>query len=187
MSAIELIQNAGFRGGWGEGTRLQVLADFIDNQVLTGTLSDYLERRLAEDAQAVPEQLLSPRVTADIHSDDRVHDLQAVDVTRWFAQADEEDLECLWQDEWGGSETADEVTRFIEEENEAVSNLLEHCRKTSDVGFECYVNEEEAKTWIRTHRKEFWGQHCSECGYKHTKRCLGGGRCTNCGTMICAE
>ena len=28
---------------------------------------------------------------------------------------------------------------------------------------------------------------CTKCGWRHRKRDINGGRCTNCGTMICAE
>lgn len=29
------------------------------------------------------------------------------------------------------------------------------------------------------------GTHCPKCGQRHTQECVDGGRCTNCGVMLC--
>lgn len=30
------------------------------------------------------------------------------------------------------------------------------------------------------------GEHCPQCGAKHTEACIEGGRCSKCGTMLCS-
>jgi len=94
-------------------------------------------------------------IEAECHSDDHVVEIK-FDATPWFVQASEQDLLALAGCGWGGNYPADAVADFFGE-NET-SRLFSYLQITRDqradpsVGFECHVDPDHAKAWIREHR-----------------------------------
>ena len=100
--------------------------------------------------------LFSPVVNANLHSDDRLMEV-SFKANDYFESASDEMLLELAASGWGGCEESDAVARDAESAgNVSVCAIMDYVRSTRDrrnaVGFECYVNEDEAMRWIRQHR-----------------------------------
>ena len=98
-------------------------------------------------------------VSAKVHSDDYVFDI-AFDATPWFEQASDEEILVLAKCDFGGDYPADAVADFFENSNPEVTDMFDyiHAHNKSDVvehiGFECYVDEDEAMAWLVENKPE---------------------------------
>jgi hypothetical protein len=92
-------------------------------------------------------------IQAEVHSDYRRHQV-SFDALKWFEQAAEAQIVELARCGWGGDYPADEVAKFFEDENEAIDKLLDHCRDSDESGFECQVDESDARVWLKEHRPQ---------------------------------
>lgn len=90
-------------------------------------------------------------IQAMVMSDDqKVKDY--FDATRWFEQADAQDIVQLSESGWGGDFPADEVANYFQEkETKRVFDYLEIVAE-EEVGYECYVDTIDALQWLKTHR-----------------------------------
>jgi hypothetical protein len=129
----------------------RALLEHYDNQYRMPTTQEY-RAYLVENHPT----LLEPRVTASCHSDDFLAEAKNVDVTLWFTQATDEELQALRDERYGGDYTAYSVAEFIASDNPQVQAIFDHNAMLSESvelrGFECYVNEEEVEAWIVRHR-----------------------------------
>jgi hypothetical protein len=90
-------------------------------------------------------------ITAEVHSDDYIHEAN-FDATKWFEQASDEEILALARCEWGFDYPADYVAKFFEGKNHELDDLFEYCRKKHGVGFECSVEAGPALAWIERNR-----------------------------------
>lgn len=101
-------------------------------------------------------KLLEPKVTASCHSDDHVVEVKRFDATLWFAQASDDELWALREENYGGDYAADSVAEFIVAYDPQVQAMFAHndlLPGSAELrGFECYVYEQEAEAWIAQHR-----------------------------------
>jgi hypothetical protein len=120
-----------------------------------------VERRQIMSNEQYDPALLVPKVTASCHSDDYAVVVESFDATPWFADPDttDEDITSLKEEGYGGDYTADEVAREAAAYDERVAELFTyldivngHRRGGDPCGFGCYVNEDEAETWVAAHR-----------------------------------
>lgn len=103
--------------------------------------------------------LLTPAVSAEAHSDDRVYSAK-FDAAPWFAQASVEEITNLYDIKWRGDYAADAVAHFFDDKNQDVSDLFKYIGKTQGTsracGFECSVEGDEAMAWLKRHRRDVW-------------------------------
>lgn len=87
-------------------------------------------------------------IPAECHSDDRVVEIN-FDALEWFEQATDKQIHSLVDCGFGGDYPADEVSIFFgQTTTERLSTYLTFVR----CGFECYVDEDAAISWIRANR-----------------------------------
>jgi hypothetical protein len=100
--------------------------------------------------------LLTPEVPASCYSDDHMVEVKHFNATLWFTQATDDELQALHDEGYGGGYTADSVAEFIAAFDPQVQAMFDHndtLPKSVELrGFECHVNEKEAKAWIVQHR-----------------------------------
>ena len=126
---------------------LQDKAD-VDRAIQAGDINETLD-----------PTLLTPKVTASCHSDDYRVEVESFDATTWFATADDEAITRLREKGYGQSYMADTVAEEAAEYDERVAALFTYLetvnggRRGGDpIGFECYVDEDEAEAWVAAHR-----------------------------------
>jgi len=97
-------------------------------------------------------------IRAEVHSDDHVIG-RRFDATRWFEKATDEDITKLAHCGWGGDYPADNVAIFMAEHDEVVADVFKYLEllandpmKKDCHGFECHIDEEQARSWIAKHR-----------------------------------
>lgn len=92
------------------------------------------------------------RVRANVISDDG-NERVAFDATPFFEAAHAEELAALVRSEFQASEAADNVARHMEERDEDLGAFFYYVRQ-HDVGYEVYVNKEEALAYLRARRPD---------------------------------
>jgi hypothetical protein len=103
-------------------------------------------------------------IRAEVHSDDRVHEVK-FDAMKWFEQAsDQEILDLANEAGWGGDREADAVALHLEDENEEIEALMEYVRAQDAGGFECHVNVEDAMRWLKANKPQVFSQLEEEYG-----------------------
>jgi hypothetical protein len=96
-------------------------------------------------------------ISAEVHSDDHVFEA-SFDATKWFEQASDEEVVDLAKICWGGDYASDEVARFMQEHDTDVKKVFDYLALdptmgTGDtVGFECHVDEREARVWLKKNK-----------------------------------
>lgn len=125
--------------------------------------SDYLQdveyEQITDPQGERPERRM--RVPAEIHSDDYRFsgDFYA---EAWLAQASDEEILALADEEWRSCEEADSVGYFYEDTNSGIQSLLAYCHATqgsrNSIGFEVSVDERAALEWLRQNRPGLWAQ-----------------------------
>lgn len=97
------------------------------------------------------------RVSAEVHTDCRTFEAE-FNATPWFGEASDDDIIELSQSGWGGDAEADDVALGLENKpgyeplTDFFRGLRALRRKNSDIGFECYIKEEEALAWVKENR-----------------------------------
>lgn len=79
------------------------------------------------------------------------------DATKWFEQATDAEIVALARSEWGGDYEADAVAQFFNEvggknSTHRLFKYLDIIHDSDDCGFECHIDEEAARAWLRVHR-----------------------------------
>jgi hypothetical protein len=105
------------------------------------------------EAPAAPAS--APPVKAEVHTDNRVHEVD-FDAADWFAQASDEEVRKLSGCGWGGDYPADEVALFYGDSHPEVTQLFAYLEKVQGTrracGFECHVDEASALAWLKENR-----------------------------------
>lgn len=125
----------------------ELLTNSTAVQVLEEGLTDYIQRVRSQIESQTDSEVLEPKVTASCSIDER--ELEGVNVTLWFAQASDEDLQSLHEETYGGGESAESIVNFMAFFDSQVEALV---FRTSAPDVVCQVNKEEAKAWIAVHR-----------------------------------
>lgn len=99
-----------------------------------------------------PKKML---VSAKCYSDDHVVECK-FDAIKWIEKASDEEILDLAQCEWGGDYPADVVAEHMSNHDPAVDDMFTYIRIRQDAGisegFECHVNADDAKAWIKKNR-----------------------------------
>lgn len=91
-------------------------------------------------------------IRAEVHSDD--FKMQAdFDATPWFMAASKGAIVELSECGWRGDYPADNVAQFMARQNPEVEKVLDYATLQSEMGFECLVNEADAKAWLKENRQ----------------------------------
>lgn len=99
-------------------------------------------------------------IRAEAHSDDRIQEVN-FDATPWFEKATAEEIQDLSDCHWGGDYPADNIAILLAERNKELGDLFKYLEliqgkksKKDECGFECHINEEDAKKWLAANRPE---------------------------------
>ncbi len=93
-------------------------------------------------------------IRATVHPDDHAVEVH-FDATPWFAASCESDILALAECGWGGDMPADNVAYFMEDVDKKVAEMFAYvhvAHEKKGIGFECYVNEEDARAWLEANR-----------------------------------
>ena len=93
-------------------------------------------------------------ISASAHPDDQVIDVE-FDATPWFEQADVDEILELAEEGWGCGPAADEVALYMADHDADLAKMFGYIdlrRRTETCGFECYVDEDEAREWLAANR-----------------------------------
>lgn len=98
-----------------------------------------------------------PKIRAVCHSDDYAVEVE-FDCVEWFEYASVSDIVNLALEGWGGDYSADAIADYYEEKNPDIDRMFDyiytyngaHPRNT--MGFECYINDDEALNWLQKNR-----------------------------------
>lgn len=96
-------------------------------------------------------------IKAKCYSDDRCIEVN-FDATPWFEQADEKEIMDLIQYGWRRY-PADAVAHFMADLDKGVAEMFQYLgfrARLETIGFECYVNKEDALIWLKENRAEQW-------------------------------
>lgn len=108
-------------------------------EVILASISLYNDKR-------DPELFAIP---ANAHTDDYMHVVQ-FDAEEFFKKATTKQLIDLIECEFGGDYASDAVVESMKGKYKDIDDLFAHT--SGDVGFECYVNKDEAIQWILNNR-----------------------------------
>lgn len=105
------------------------------------------------------------RVHAEAHSDDYRVEV-AFDAAPWFAQASDEAIVRLADAEWGTGEAADVVAEHFTRTHERIAFMFDYLDTFPEgaaIGFECSVDPDSAKDWLKQNRPGLWARlRCAE-------------------------
>lgn len=120
--------------------------------------------------KAPSNELLDPEVNAEVHSDDHVEQAE-FEATQWFALANDDELRALIKCDFRGDYPADAVAEFFRGKDDAVDEVFTYLEvsnkgRRDPLGFECVVDEGEARAWIEKHRPHLvtWPDPASDGG-----------------------
>ena len=131
---------------------------------LLNEIAERIAMREQEVAEAQEE-----KVSAQCWSDDRAVEAD-FSAAPWLAQASVEDILALAACGWRGDYVADKVAEWEGERNGDVAAMFDYINArlkvpNSEIGFECAVDEREAKDWLSKHRRDVWAQVvCEDAG-----------------------
>lgn len=91
-------------------------------------------------------------VRAECHTDDYAFEYD-FDAAPWFEQATDEQIIALANCGWGGDYPADDVARFVSDDDDRLGLLFRYTQ-TANRGFECHVNDGDAGRWLTEHRPQ---------------------------------
>lgn len=102
-----------------------------------------------------PTSNLDLRIAASARSDDRRIEVD-FDAVPWFDQAAELEILELSQCQWGGDYPADAVADYMADQNAELQKMFDYISiagtNRDPVGFECYVDSDDARAWLNQHR-----------------------------------
>lgn len=113
---------------------------------------------LAAKLNPQPEYAIRITGTFKLEEDDQT---RVIDVTAWFAQADEETILDLNSEEYEDREVTTDIFDFLidEEQADAVAANAAHCQVNdmfpgADIGFDFVINAIEARAWLEKYRPD---------------------------------
>ena len=89
-------------------------------------------------------------VAASVQSDNGQH-RAFFNAVPYLEQASAEEIAALVECDWGGDYPADEVARWMVDLDKGVAKVMRRVEKDG-LGFEVHIDDEEATTWLDTHR-----------------------------------
>jgi len=111
-----------------------------------------------------------PAIPASAYSDDRMAEVE-FDAVEWFRQAGPDEIVRLAECGFGGDYPADAVVLFFEEKHPGVRKLFGYLESIRDLpskkdchGFECHVDRETARKWLRDRRPEVYEKILGNAG-----------------------
>jgi hypothetical protein len=100
-------------------------------------------------------------ISAEVHSDDHLHEV-TFNALPWFEAATDEEIFALYQIGWGGEAEADAVALALESSVPDIAALYQYTLTTKDfknpVGYECDVESDDAMAWLQTNRPELYAR-----------------------------
>lgn len=114
---------------------------------------DDIEPPAGEDIDPDPKDAREDldTIRAEVHSDDRVIEAQ-FNALPWFEQASDEEIKALAKCDWGGDYPADEVAQHMADLDPNVRKVFDYVALRVSEGFECHVNEDDARAWLTAYR-----------------------------------
>lgn len=94
----------------------------------------------------------SERVDAEVHTDDGSAEAE-FDAAPWLRQATGEEIRALAECGWRGDYPADAVAEWTQDIDADVRAVFRRVRRRS-LGFECSVDEEQARHWLEQNRPD---------------------------------
>jgi hypothetical protein len=116
-------------------------------EVLEEALTGYIQWMKSRIESQTDPKALEPKVTASCPINER--GLEEVDVTLWFSQASEKDLQSPHEDAYGTGRASESMIKFLAFFDRDIEALL---FTTNDPEVVCEVNQKEAASWIIAHR-----------------------------------
>jgi hypothetical protein len=117
---------------------------------------------IVQSLKILEHQMIRARVWSDCHQYEA-----DFDATPWFEQASPEALMALAGCDFGMDYPADEVAYFMAEKDDRVADLFGFLARVQiqpfsgePNGFECQVDIDDARAWIREHNDVLWGAIC---------------------------
>jgi len=112
------------------------------------------------------------RIRAEAHSDDHRVEVD-FDATPYFVAATDDELRELAATGWAHDYPADAVAQHVADHDPAVQRLFTYLEfiptmpySSDTVGFECDVDEHDARAWLRLHRPalhdELWADELDD-------------------------
>jgi len=100
-------------------------------------------------------------IPAECHSDDHAVECP-LDAAPWFKRATTREIVALAKCDWGGDYPADQVALNMAGRDEDVRFMFRYIevRKKlgQDIGFECNVQETEARAWLKKNRPRVYSE-----------------------------
>lgn len=95
------------------------------------------------------------KIRAECHSDDHVVRVE-FNAASWFDQATDDDIKRLVDCGWAHDYPADNVAEFFADTTTAdlfgYLDITRRQRARPTIGFECSVNEDDARAWLSENR-----------------------------------
>ncbi len=91
-------------------------------------------------------------ISAEVHTDDHTIKIY-FDATQWFKQASKAEIAALIECGFGGDTPADEVAITSAKWFNEIDSVFNHVNPLKDMGgFECNVDEDDARAWLKNER-----------------------------------
>lgn len=110
------------------------------------------------------KRIKTVKVSAECHSDDRACEV-IFDATPFFKRAKGKDLQALARCGYGGDYPADIVAIAAARWDESVADMFKYIetrnkvsRSKDHIGFECHVNEFQARVWLQINRPRIYAR-----------------------------
>ncbi len=121
-----------------------------------------------DDESEVASGSESFKVPAEVHSDDFISRAR-FDAAPWFATALPDQIRALAREGWGSGHTADSVAQLARDHYPAVEAVFEYVQRVADLpshkdlrGYECTVDEDAARAWLKVHRPSLFQELSGE-------------------------
>ncbi len=159
--AVEVIQTVVPATGTCQSCGTPLLEGYC--QDITCAYSDWPQSIPVADLMTLPAAELTQRygvtrrlrIEAKVWDDSRVNEA-GFDAALWFAQADSSDIESLQEIGWSGDYASDAVAEYYDGRHPEVTEVFNYIRAVrntrAQTGFECSVDEDSAKAWLKVHR-----------------------------------
>lgn len=112
------------------------------------------QAEVKEKLTIIDQSLNEIVIAAECHSDDRAVEVD-FDAEDWFKTAKDNEIIALAACGFGGDYPADYVAESLADVNKEIADMYSYIQMRSrngTIGFECYVNETDALTWISINR-----------------------------------
>ena len=109
--------------------------------------NDIFEESGSQYKKMILKNTPGPEIEAHLSSDEGDNEVK-FNAGVWFNQASDNDIKELKNCNWGKDYAADEVALFSREFDPKVAEVFNYIDE-KQYGFECKINEKDAKAWIK--------------------------------------